>query len=258
MITTQEESLARFGYKLGEHPLKVDHFEPAIIIDLIKQSTKLEATNLNPQLPDYWWVDITGKTRGWERQQIGEALGDLDEVERLINSYLSMVDEVTWLIEGVARNLGSGISIYNYSQKSDIWYKQRYGNKEPFSNRSDLWPRFEALKSGFRMAGVNVIETATMAGSASAIISAYTYSMRDEHTTLRRYLSHHIAPFSPDIDVENLSRLKDCGIGPQRARKLIDEFTTFYHTITADREELIPILGVAGVDKLWSTIGRVV
>ena len=253
---------ARFGFKLGECPLHLDHFEAEAILNYIEQvvpEPESKRTNLNPQLPDYWWVDVSGKTRGIERQQIGEALGDLDEVERLLNSYLGMVDEVTWLIEGVARNTGKGVVIYRYSTTKNIWTQQTYGaQKDPFETRSDLWPRFESLKSGLRMAGINIIETHDMAGSASAIVSMYKYSMRPEHSTLRRYLSHHIAPFSPDIDVENLARLKNCGIGPTRAKKLIAELGTFYHVITAEREEIVPILGEAGVEKLWSTIGRVV
>ncbi len=249
-------------YPPGECPLHLDHFESEAILNYVEQAVPApmsKRTNLNPQLPDYWWEDVSGKTRGIERQQIGEALADLDELERLINSYLGAVDEVTWLIEGVARNLGSGIAVYRYSSTKDAWIRQTYGRqKDPFETRSDLWPRYEALKSGLRMAGVNIIETHDMAGSASAIVSLYKYSMREEHTTLRRYLSYHVPPFSPDIDVENLARLKGCGIGPVKARKLIDQLGTFYHTVTADRKELTPILGEAGVKKLWETIGRVV
>jgi len=262
-ITVASE-MARFGYKLGECPLHEDHFESPAILNYIEQAIpedKIKRTNLNPKLPDYWWVDVTGKTRGTERQQIGEALGDLDEVERLLNSYLGMVDEVTWLIEGVARSTGQGVAIYRYSfgPGKDQWVRQTYGaQKDPFESRPDLWPRFEALKSGLRMAGINIIETHDMAGSASAIVSMYNYSMRPEHTTLRRYLAYHVAPFSPDVDVENLARLKNCGIGPVKAKKLVDELGTFYHAITAEREELVPILGEAGVDRLWGTIGRVV
>lgn len=116
---------------------------------------------------------------------------------------------------------------------------------------------YEAWKWGLRAAGVQVIETSCLELTARAVAGAYAASMKLEHTTLRRYVTPHIPPFDPDIHVDNLARLKDCGIGVERAQKLVKQLGTFYAVLTAPRAKLHSIIGMAVTKKLWETLGRV-
>ena len=239
--------------------LFIDIFEPVEIEDMLKPSLNVVRASLNSDgKADYFWCDVANNTRQWERKQLGEALADLDSVEEQLNRQLSSCDEQTLVIEGLGLPTLDGFQLYELTKDRRFWRPITYKGEVPsYLRRKSLDRFYEAWKWGLRSAGVLVVETTCLEMTARAIAGAYAASMKPEHTTLRRYLQPHIPPFSPDSHVDNLARLKDCGIGIERAQRLIQELGTFHAVVTAPRHKLHSILGVAVTKRFLSTIGRV-
>jgi len=231
--------------------LLIDTFEPVEIEVLLKPSMEVVRAPLNSDgRADYAWIDLTNNGRQWERKQLGEALSDLDSVEEQLNRQLSACAEQTLVVEGVGLPVVDGFQLYTLSSDRRFWRPTH------LMKRPGLERLYEAWKWGVRAAGIQVIETTCLEMTARALAGAYQASMKLEHTTMRRYLQPHIPPFNPNIQVDNLARLKDCGIGVERAQKLIADLGTFHAVMVAPRYKLHSILGVAVTKKFFSTIGR--
>jgi hypothetical protein len=117
------------------------------------------------------------------------------------------------VVEGVGLPTSTGMQEYEFKAKQNMWTKGYHVKRVGLDNLYEAW------KWGLRFAGVNVIETNSLSMTARALVGAYASSMKEEHTTLRRYLQPHIPPFDPNIHVDNLARLKNCGLGVERANK---------------------------------------
>lgn len=238
------------------NPFAIDIFEPPQGEMLFKQiiDTVLVAPLNSEGKPDYYWVDITGKSRGWERKQLGEALPDLDAVEEQLNEELMGVDELTLVVEGVGLPSPTGMDTYQLTQDQN--YFRKGFHVPPGRPQPGLVQKFERWKWSLRMIGINVVETSHYLMTVQAIAAHYFQTNKLEHSTMRRYLSPHITAMDKDPDVENLMRLKGANLGQVRAKALIARFGTFFATVTADGEELAKILGPAICDKFINAIGR--
>ena len=234
------------------NPLFQDDHEPVEFSYLIRPSVPeyIIGPNNTNGLSDFYWVDMKNNRRQWERKQLGEALSDLSAVEEQLNRYLESCDELTLVVEGVGLPEPDGVQLYELKSYRKEW-KPGF-----FVKRKGLAELYEGWKWGLRAAGVTVIETVSLEMTARAVAGAYRASNKEEHTTLKRYVTHHIPPFDPDIHVDNLARLKNCGLGPERAKLLVKEFGSFYAALTAPRYKLHSVLGVAVTKHLLETIGR--
>jgi len=113
---------------MGVEILYQDTAEPELMLKLLKQSVTTLSAPLNaddPPKPDYWWLDLQDKRRGWSRKQLGEALSDLDAVEDQINRELSSCDEYTLVIEGVGLAAANGYQPFTYHGKGEFCHKLR-------------------------------------------------------------------------------------------------------------------------------------
>jgi len=252
------------------NPLYVDTFEPQEMLSLILQSVP-EAVQVplnNNGFADYKWQDIEGNIRQWERKQIGELLSDLNGVEEQLNRELATCDELTLVVEGFMAATALGVLCFHaypssYAQhrgdkfiSDGVWLTQGHGFTQP-----GLAQRWRSLKWSLVHCGVEVVETLSLAETALHLTTAYKQSMKEEHTTLRRYVVEHITPFSPDYHVENLIRLlgpdrRGLGIGPERAVALIEAFGTFHAAVTAPRAELNAVIGVGNARRFIKGLGR--
>ena len=240
----------------GPNPLYVDIYEPDEIYYGLKATipwTEQQAIN-SAGMADYQWVDLDGNRRQWERKQVMEAVSDLDSVEEQLNRELATCEELVLVVEGIGLPTPRGIQGYKvYGEKlvRDYHFPNNQMRPQP-----GLYAKYMAWKEGLRFAGVKVVETTTMAETIAALHTAYTHSQRPEHTTLRRYLTPHIPPFSPNRHVDNLARLKNTGIGLVKAQAMIQECHTLYGSITAIKEFQDQILGKATGKKFREVIGR--
>lgn len=248
---------------MDSHFLTQDVGEPSEMLTLLKQSIPAITGPLNVNgRADYYWADIQSNRRQWERKQIGEALSDLDSVEEQLNRYLKTCDELTWAIEGVALPTADGVQVFRHHEQGEFCRLHKtviehwcYGHE--FRKQPHLWARFEGLKASIRKCGVEVVQTFDIHTTATALVAAFKSSMKEEHTTLRRYLRPHIPAFDPDIHVDNLCRLKGARVGPVSAQKLVAELGTFHAAVTAPKWKLINVLGRKPAYTFLEAIGRV-
>lgn len=241
--------------------LWVDDFEPPEIIPLFKQSLDAIHAPLNSQgYADYMWIDRLGLRRQWERKQLIEYVGDMDGVEEQLNEEMRTCDELVLVVEGVGHPTSKGIQSYHFiNHRFNLGFHyppQKLLDDGKARPRPGLWTEYEGRKWGLRAQGVQVIETAGLVGTAMAIMGAYTSSMKEEHTTFRRYLVPHVPPFDPDPHVDNLARLAKTGVGVERAKKAVNEFGSFYEVIIASESKLAKLWGPGIAKKFLLTIGR--
>ena len=240
-----------------------DVHEPAQMLVWLKQSLEsvimAPLNSQDPIKPDWWWQDPKGNRRGWNRKQLGEALGDLDAVEEQINRELHSCDELTWVIEGVGVPLPQGYQTFDWHEGTfchRLKTRQSHYCQGYMFKRNGLGARFEGLKDGMRKAGIIVIETNTMLSTATAIVAAFKGSMKEERTTLKRYIMPHVPPFDMDPHVDNLARLKGTGVGIEKAKTLIYHCETLAGVINAPKLKLERILGVPTTARFLKVIGR--
>jgi hypothetical protein len=239
----------------------VDVFEPKEILPLLSQSVTVSQISLNHQgFADYMWTDVQNNIRQWERKQFIECVSDLDAVEEQLNHHLNYCQELTLVIENVGVSTAQGVQEY---RRKGVFFTGQYQFPDPkliklgrARPQPGLWSKFEAWKSGLRAQGVLVVETTELEHTASALVAAYNGSMREERTTLQRYLTPHIPPFHPDIHVDNLARLKGTRVGIERAKQAITKYGTVYGVLTADREGLETLWGKAVTKSFLEGIGR--
>lgn len=236
-----------------------DTHEPVEIFNLLKQSIEVVVGPLNVQgKADYYWVDIKDWRRQWERKQVAEALGDLDSVEEQLNRELETCEELTLVVEGVMLPTPRGVQTYKLvgKDKKRMFIPFMEIPVPSAKPQPGLFSRWQSLKTGLKAAGVEVVETNSIEGTVAALVAAFKGSMKEEHTTLKRYLRPHIPPFSPNVHIDNLARLKGTRIGPELASRLVEKYGTLYEAVNASRSELVQILGPGRTSNFLKGIGR--
>jgi ERCC4-type nuclease len=232
-----------------------DIFEPEEILEPLGKAMPLVVASINSMgYADYMWLDSQGNRRQVERKQIAEALSDLDSVEEQLNRELETCDELTLLVENPWLPTPDGVQTFKYQLMKDgraAFFPNHRFTKQPY-----LVSKWEGLKEGLRKAGIDVIEVPDMIVTSQTIAAMYKSSWKEESTTLRRYVRPHIPPFSPNIHVENLMRLKGANIGPVRAKKAIDQYKTFHRVVTADVRRLSSLWGSAVAKQFMQLLGR--
>ena len=242
--------------------LYVDTFEPDNILNGLKAviPTTVQASINSLGFADYKWMDAKGNQRQWERKQAMEAITDLDAVEDQLNHQLATCDELVLVVEGIALPTTSGVQGYKLERtQGKAFLRQDYHYPvvdKGMRPQPGLYAKYLAWKQGITYAGVQVVETVSVEETIAVLATAFNYSQREEHTTLKRYLTPHIPPFSPNQHIDNLARLKNTGIGLVKAQKLIAETHTFYGAVTAIPEFQDQVLGKATGKKFREVIGR--
>jgi hypothetical protein len=242
---------------MGEPILYQDTFEPDEMLSLLQQSVTALVGPLNfTGRADYFWLDRDGNRRQWERKQAGEALGDLDAVEEQLNRELSTCEELTLVMEGVFLPTPRGVQIYRLSRDRTFFHPYTELPRKGRKAQPGLWARWHGLKRGLIAAGVDVVETTCLEGTAASLVAAFKSSHKPKHTTLRRYVRPHVPPFDVDRHVDNLARLKGTGIGVEKAKKLKARCGSVYGAVTADWRVLKEVLGAKGAKGFMEGVGR--
>jgi len=242
--------------------LWIDHFEPDEMEGMLAQSLPVIKAPINSEgQGDYFWVDPKDNRRQWERKQVAEALGDLDKVEEQLNRELATCEELTLVVEGVMLPTPDGIQIFRLAASKTLFHQAVHippADRRGKINHPQpgLWTRWQGVRRGLIAAGIEVIETPNLEGTAAALVSAVKASFKEEHTTLRRYLRPHIPPFHTNEHIDNLARLKGTGVGPELAAKLIDKYHTFYDAVTATPSGIAQVIGSKRAQNFLEALGR--
>ena len=99
-----------------------------------------------------------------------------------------------------------------------------------------------------------MIEVPDKSVTVRTLAAMYVGSMNPQRTTFRRYVRPHIAPFSPNIHVENLMRIKGANLGPVRAQKAVAEYGTFYRVVTADLRRFYTLWGKGVAENFFKIV----
>jgi len=234
------------------HPgiLYIDSYEPLTISSAIEPVVLTAVAPVNIwNKADYYMVDPLGNERMVERKQLSEALSDLDAVEEQLGRHLHECDELTLLVEGVAKPISTGVQTYNFH--SGRWVAGF------LHKQATLWSRWNSFKySLWHNAGVHVEEVSHWHGTVQFLTTWFNKAMDPANTTLNRYVVPHVPPFHKDPHVDNLCRLKGMDIGEKTAIKLIGEFGTIHATFDARYSDLVGVMGGAWTKQFFEAIGR--
>lgn len=240
-----------------------DHFEPRGILQLLQQSIQITQAPLNQQgLADYYWIDIKGNRRQRERKQIIEFLGDMDGVEEQLNRELETCDELRLIIEGIAEPTAFGVQQFerDVTKGGVVRWVPKYHfpdmRKKDIKPRRGLYTEMLGRIEGLKVQGVDVVRTNDWRDTAAVLASDFNSSMKEEHTTFRRYVVPHVPAFSPNPHVVNLAGLKGTGVGVKKAEEAIKVYGSLYGVMTADEVGLNRIWGKATTQKFFEAICR--
>lgn len=237
--------------------LYIDTFEPSRIVAGAEPVVPTQVTSLNLEWDkaDYYLIDPLGNQRMIERKQISEALSDLDGLEEQLGRHLHHCDELTLLVEGVAKPMHNGVQTYLY--KGGIWVEGYFHEEKPGTKKHNLWARWNAFKYIlWHDAGVHVEEVSHWQGTLTYLITWFKRANDPESQMLKRYIIPHMPPFHKNPHIDNLMRLKGFRIGQTTAVELINEFGTFAAVMNARRSDLVAVKGGAWTRNFFEVTGR--
>ena len=230
--------------------ISVDINEPQRILKLISQSVEAEMVAANEAgLADFSWLRVDGAKVSKERKQADELLSTgLDEVETQLRRELEKCDDLELVIEGFYVPSQSGtIACKPQHGRSGIWIQQSFYRLPYAMVMAWFW--------GLNHAGVNVMFTSDMEGTAQYMVAAYKQDQKLEHTTLRRYTREKVV-WHPDRRVQVLLAVK--GLGVKRAEALLVKYESVAGVIDALRDDTADVASTEGMNGAIAGYTRLV
>lgn len=238
----------------------VDVFEPEQIQHLMEQTIPVTRHALNSAgFADYMWYGVDGHRIQVERKQIDEILSGMDDVEEQLSRELSNgVEETILLYEGDCEPIAN-LRMATQSLKLARNEKVMVPHKQYNVSYTGLQAWFSQLDK----AGITIVHTCHYIGTALTLVALYQNSQKLEHTTLKRYIKHHIYVEPRN---EHVLSLMGIGFGEEQSKALIERYGTFWYTMNQPAEELANTLvgsgerpkrlGLSRVQKVFRRIGR--
>ncbi len=219
-----------------------DSNEPQEMFQLLSQTLgdKLEVGPLNTHdLSDYVWHDFSGTRKQVERKTWGELLSNIDAVEEQMQRHLNNWpdDEHIFLFEGMGIKDTIGTRVLKQTKGGKIWVKGfQYKGR-----------RMKAVYAWLYEIGkyVEIIPTAGISESASALVAMYEADQKEEHHTLHREIKK--MSFTSDPVVQQYMNLLPRGIGEKTAKALKVKFPTMKQLIYAKAPDLVQCEGIGSV-----------
>ena len=253
--------------------LFVDQFEPYNIWELLTQSVPVTQMVLNHGpigYADYLWFANDGHRIQVERKQIDEILSDMDKVEEQLQRELGNgVEETILLIERICEpvcNNPSAVQSYNKPLEWQLNILKKILKHEdilvPTHIYNVSYTGLQAWKSQLDKCGITIVETFDWRSTAHTLVALYRNSLKQEHTTLRRYIKDKITTTERNPHILNLMGIKDGGVGEEIAKALIVEFGTIYCVMMQDVGDLADVrvnnkrFGETRARKLLKAFGR--
>jgi ERCC4-type nuclease len=219
-----------------------DTNEPQEMFKLLSQTfgDKLEVGPLNANgLSDYVWHDYSGTRKQVERKTWTEILSDIDAVEEQMQRHLTLHpnDEHIFLLEGMAIKDIIGTRVLKQTKTKSVFVKgYQYKGR-----------RLKAVYSWLYQIGkyVEIIPTATVLESATALVALYDADQKENHLTLHRHIKK--MNFAPDPKILQYMNLLPKGIGEKTAKSLKRKFPTLKSMVFADIADFTACEGVGAV-----------
>jgi hypothetical protein len=140
----------------------------------LSQLLPVEVASLNPDLPDFYFVNVEGKGIGVSRKQVTEVLGGLDRVEEQLRRDYDHVDRLFLIIEGII--IPSGNSECQVAERAGAWLRLT-GRKHDVGNYNFSYLGYRKKLASFRRWGITVTEVPTRETFITEIQSLYENEM---------------------------------------------------------------------------------
>ena len=226
----------------------VDTFEPPEIGYILKQKIETTTADLQPLgFLDYLWYGCDNHSITVERKEVHDFVNSLDRLELQLKKALGRADEVILLTEGIFEPIESSTITYREKKDGGVFFRDRVKNMPYAYFMGFLW-RIDKL-------GVSYFSTASMKGTAVALLEFYKASQDSEYTTFKRYIKRKPTIMQPNPAVTKLMGL---GMGEMRAIALIKKFKTVWAVLHADIDDLLQVEGVGKktIEELMKGIGK--
>jgi len=153
----------------------------------LSQLLPVEVASLNPDLPDFYFVNQEGKGVGVSRKQVGEVLGGLERVEEQLRRDYDHVDRLHLVIEGII--IPKGAKEACVAERSGSWFRL-HGSKHSDGNYHFSYLGYRKKLASFRRWGITVTEVPTRETFITEIQSLYENEMTpfEDLSTFRKPL----------------------------------------------------------------------
>lgn len=250
--------------------MNIDIHEPQLIIDLLTPvrdiSVNLHSWN-NSGYADYHWYDHAGMLEQVERKQVTEILSNIAKVEDQLRQHITKhPDAILWLlIEGIPEPGDGVITVYN----KELCRSNRRGTKGkavyhfvPTWESKIPFERYEGWKTGIERAGIRIVTTNDIYGTARKLAGMEQSSKRPG-TTLQRHLKpqtpKHYSPHVMNLLAIGQHREAKSGIDVIMAERMVNVFGDFLTICRLSPEilaEAIPGMGMTKAIQFLKSIGR--
>ena len=231
--------------------IKVDIHEPSQLFTTLVESTgiPIEVGPFNElSLADYSWRTGDGELVHVERKQWGEVISGMDAVEDQLRRHLTNQphSRLIFLIEGLLVPNHQGVVILKPTSKPAV-YITGHGSTIRYSQIVGWLYQIQRF--------VEVYQTPNYEGTAMAIVAMYKGDQKAEHDTFQRYYKK--LDWVPNPRVQQLMGLIP-NLGPERAKALIEKYTTVWGVMNSTPKELATVPGIGKVlsKQILQKIGR--
>jgi len=154
----------------------------------LSQLLPVEVASLNPDLPDFYFVNVEGKGVGVSRKQVTEVLGGLDRVEEQLRRDFAHVDALHLVIEGII--LPEGVNECSIATRSGNGWLRVTGRQHGDGNYHFSYLGYRKKLASFRRWGITVTEVPTRETFITEIQSLYENEMTpfEDLSTFRKPL----------------------------------------------------------------------
>ncbi|KKL05325.1 hypothetical protein LCGC14_2607140, partial [marine sediment metagenome] len=213
--------------------VRADVHEPGEIIGGFAQTnTPFKVGPFNSQKhSDYHWWSVKEEQVEIERKTWGEIVGDLDRVEKQLQTHLLTFPDARHIIllEGGIIQSATGCQVL---QPRGKWLMGGFESRRPLSS---LYAWLYRVSSYFE-----IVPTVNVQASAVAITSMFNADGKAESDTLKRNIKH--LDFDPDPFITQIMGAFP-GVGQARAIQISRRFGSLFEIANATPGQLVAIEG---------------
>lgn len=236
----------------------LDIFESQIMEEELSKTLRVVRHNLvHEGLADIFWVAYGGHRITLEHKTAEQLLAEMGKrLDDQLRRYTTQVEEVGLVVDGIVTPVEGKPQCYIWDVKGNtphLKYRWVKGKRQVMvSNHS--FQKLYAYIWQLDKAGITTYLFPTTNALCLGVSAMVYNSMKEEHSTLKRY--HRTRPilWTPDPYVGTLMGVSGAPIGERTARRLLDKYGTPFKTFLSDGSDWP--LGPKLYEAVMKGIGR--